>query len=73
MSTYEEMAYTEAQVTDAIRAAGLKGSPREVIAHFNTEGLTLTKIAERLQLNRQRFWAYYQQWCRANVEPLRLD
>lgn len=73
VSTYEEAAYTAEQVMEAIRREGLKGDVKEVIAKLSTKGLTLTAIAEKLRLNPQRFWAYYQVWCRDNAEPLRLN
>jgi hypothetical protein len=73
MSTYSEAAYTDAQVIEAMRSAGFRGDVKDVIAKLSTKGLTLTAIAEKLQLNPQRFWAYYQAWCRDNAEPLRLN
>ena len=73
MTSYEESAYSDEQVRDAIRAAGFKkDSVKKVIAKLTTQGHTLTQIAEKLKLNPQRFWAYYQVWCRKNAEPLRL-
>jgi hypothetical protein len=73
MSTYEDAAYSDEQVLAAMKAAGYRGGVKKVIAELSTKGLTLTAIAEKLQLNPQRFWAYYQVWCRDNAEPLRLN
>lgn len=72
MSSYEASAYTDEQVTGAMRGAGFRGGVKATVAKLTTEGLTLTQIAEKLQLNPQRFWAYYQVWCRTHAEPLRL-
>ncbi len=73
MSSYEEAAYSDDQVLQAIHGAKLRGGIKEVIAKLSTKGMTLTAIAETLGLNPQRFWAYYQRWCRDNAEPLRLN
>lgn len=73
MSTYSENAYSAAEVAAAMKAAGFRGSFRHVVAKLSTKGMTLTAIAEKLGLNPQRFWAYYRQWCRDNIQPLRLN
>lgn len=72
MSSYEESAYTDEQVLTAMRAAGYRAGIKKTVAKLTTEGRTLTQIAEMLKLNPQRFWAFYQVWCRENAEPLRL-
>ena len=72
MTSYEESAYPEERVIAAVKEAGYD-SFKMCVAALSTEGKTLTQIAEALGLNPQRFWAYYQQWCRAHAEPLRLS
>ena len=69
--TYEDSAYTPAEVTAAYKAAGYT-SFKQCVADCTTRGLTLTQIAEKLGLIPARFWAYYSLWCRENAEPLRL-
>lgn len=73
MTSYEASAYTEQQVLEAMQKAGHASGVRRTIAELSTRGLTLTDIAQHLGLNPQRFWAYYQVWCRENAEPLRLN
>jgi len=72
VTTYEESAYSEGYVNEAVKTAGFPDF-KACVAQLSTEGYNLTQIAEKLSLNPQRFWSYYQRWCRANVEPLRLS
>ena len=72
MTTYEESAYSEGYVVEAVATAGYADF-KSCVAELSTEGYNLTQIAEHLGLNPQRFWSYYQGWCRAHVEPLRLS
>ena len=72
MTTYKDSAYSEKQVNEAVRAAGHR-SFIQCMAHLTTQGKTLTQIAEELGLIPQKFWAYYQQWCRVHIKPLTLD
>lgn len=72
MTSYAESAYTEEQISKALKAAGYADF-KSCVAALSTKGMTLTQIAEELGLNPQRFWAYYQGWCRDHAEPLRLS
>ena len=72
LTSYAESAYSEDAVNEAVARAGYDSFKRAV-ADLSTQGMTLTQIAQKLGLNPQRFWAYYQTWCRDHAEPLRLS
>ena len=72
MTSYAESAYTEAQIIEVLKGSGYPDF-KSCVAALSTRGMTLTQIAEELGLNPQRFWAYYQGWCRDHAEPLRLS
>lgn len=71
MSTYHDAAYSDETINTALREAGFR-SFEVCVAKMTTEGNTLSQIAEHLNLNAQRFCAYYHRWCRENAPTLRL-
>lgn len=72
MTTYDDSAYSEQRVAEAVKAAGWD-SIEECVAELTAEGLSLTQIAAKLELSEQPFWAFWKVWCKANAPTLRLS
>jgi len=70
-SSYHNAAYSDDRMEAALTAAGY-ASLRECVAKLATQGKTLSETAAHLNLNAQRFCAYYHKWAQQNVPPLRL-
>ena len=70
-NSYHNAAYSDERMEEALTTAG-HASLVDCVAVGTTQGKSLSEIAAGLNLNAQRFCAYYHRWCKQNVPPLRL-